>query len=263
MSPIPAEHAPARLPSSQLASLREARELAIAEIAGRDSVAAAIVAADRDGFRTLLPTIACAGFEYGDFEAPLRAVEHLRSALPEVAVLDPIWLEAPRLWSALNDTFAEEIRARFGLSSACLACHLTLHLMRVPLARALGGVPVIAGERDTHDGRIKWSQTVRSIDAGIEVFEHAELDLLQPIREATTADVEALVGEGWAEGGGQLKCRLSGNYAAADGSVEYDDTKHARYAREFLVPVGVAVTDAWLREPEPDYEALVRGILQR
>jgi hypothetical protein len=51
--------------------------LAIAEIAGRDSVAAAVAAVREHGFDTLLPTIALTGTEIGDFDAPYRAVERL------------------------------------------------------------------------------------------------------------------------------------------------------------------------------------------
>src|SRR5450759_3972553 len=44
--------------------------VAIAEIAGRDSVAAAVAAVRERGFRTILPTAVYTGTEYGDHDAP-------------------------------------------------------------------------------------------------------------------------------------------------------------------------------------------------
>jgi hypothetical protein len=136
------------------------RSLAIVEIAGRDSVAAAVAAVREHGYRTLVPTIAFTGTETGDRQAPMRAVRVLRGLLGErVHVREPIALSDPALWSAMNARPAAEIQQRFGVYSPCLACHLYLHLLRVPLAWSEDGAPVIAGERETHDGRIKLSQT--------------------------------------------------------------------------------------------------------
>ncbi len=240
--------------------------LAIAEIAGRDSVAAAVAAVREHRFTRVLPTIALTGTETGDAEAPLRAVDTLRSLLGDACeVLDPVYLQEPRLWSALNARFAAEVSTRWGVSSPCLACHLYLHLLRVPLAWELGDVPVIAGERDTHDGRIKLSQTTGSIDAAIRVLAYAEIELLQPIRHASGDEVAELVGGTWDEGGEQLGCLLSGNYVTLDGSVSFDETGYERYLAEFFEPVGRAVVDAWRAEGDggavPEWNAVVRGVL--
>lgn len=240
----------------------------IAEIAGRDSVAAAVAAVRDRGFTSVLPAIAFTGTETGDFEAPRRAVETLRSLLAgEALVLEPITVSDPELWRAMNACCEMAIQQRFGVSSPCLACHLYLHLLRVPVSREHEGAPVCSGERDTHDGRIKLSQTSASIDAATRILAYAGVELLQPVRDMSGAGVAVLAGDGWAQGARQLGCEYSGNYVGPDGTVSYDEDGYARYLAEFFEPVGLAIIDAWRAEraggPATDWHALVRGVLAR
>ncbi|MDZ4180793.1 MAG: hypothetical protein U1E29_16450 [Coriobacteriia bacterium] len=240
---------------------------AIAEIAGRDSVAAAVAAVAERGFTSLLPTIAFTGTETGDPDAPLRAVATLQGLLGDrCEVLEPVYLQEPELWSAMNARYAGVLGERYGLCSPCLACHLHLHLLRVPLSWESGGAPVIAGERDTHDGRVKLSQTTGSIDSAVRVLAYAGIELLQPIRHASGEEVAALVGASWDEGAGQLECLLSGNYAAADGSVTFDADAYTRYLHEFFEPLGLAVVDAWRAQrgggPSPQWHSIVVEVLE-
>jgi len=243
------------------------RGLAIVEIAGRDSVAAAVAAVRERGFRELLPTIAFTGTETGDREAPKRAVAALEQLLAGVArVHEPVALSDPALWSAMNARPAAEIQRRFGVYSPCLACHLYLHLLRVPLAWSHHNAPIIAGERDTHDGRVKLSQTPESIDAAIRVLGSAGVELLQPVRALGGEGIATLAGDDWDERIGHLGCQLSGNYVCFDGTVRYDERGYARYIAEFYEPVGRAVLDAWRAEregaPATDFNAVVRGVLE-
>ncbi|MRS12558.1 MAG: hypothetical protein EG823_05750 [Actinobacteria bacterium] len=240
---------------------------AIVEIAGRDSVAAAVLAAREHRFRTLVPTIAFTGTETGDREAPLRAVDVLRAILGErVDVRDPVALSDTALWSAMNARPAGELLQRFGVCSPCLACHLYLHLLRVPLAWSHGNAPVISGERDSHDGRIKLSQTPASIDAATRVMAHAGVELLQPVRAASGAEIAELVGSLWNDDAEQLGCQLSGNYMDFDGSVNYDEAGYSRYLAGYFEPVGRAVIDAWRAErdgaPATEFNAVVRRVLE-
>jgi len=239
---------------------------AIVEIAGRDSVAAAVAAVRERGFRELVPTIAFTGTETGDRDAPMHAVSALRSLLGDTTIVhDPVALSDPALWSAMNARPLAEVFNRFNMRSPCLACHLYLHLLRVPLAWSHDNAPVIAGERNTHDGRIKLSQMPEGIEAAIRVLEHAGIELIQPIREASGAEVAGLVQVAWDQGAGQLGCQLSGNYADFDGAVNYDADGYSRYVAEYFEPMGRAVIDAWRAEhagaPATDFGAVVRSVL--
>lgn len=246
------------------ATLADGSGLAIVEIAGRDSVAAAVVAVRERGFSTLLPTSVATGTEYGDERAPDRGIERLASLLGDsVTVLPHIRLGSPRLWAALNGRFAEAIDERFHLRSPCLACHLYMHLARVPLARAVGDVPIVAGERDTHGGRIKLSQTPLGIDACTRVLARAGIELLEPVRRVRDGEqIAEIVGPSWEAGARQLCCVHSGNYIGLDGQVSYDQLAYARYVHGFLEPVGAAVVEAWRDAAEPNYETIVRAVLE-
>jgi hypothetical protein len=245
------------------ATLSARTGLAIAEIAGRDSIAAAISAVRERGLTMLLPTSVATGTEFGDESAPDRAVERLAQALgADVEVLPPLRLGSPQLWAALNARFASVLSERYHFFSPCLACHMYMHLARIPLARALGAVPVIAGEREAHGTQVKLSQTALGIEACTRVLARAGIELVEPLRRIRDPEVVAsLVGNAWTTGSRQLGCVLSGNYTALDGSVAYDELAYARYVHGFLEPAGIAVVEAWRETSEPDYERIVRAVI--
>jgi hypothetical protein len=262
---IPSEHPEYALATIGLdsATLSARPGLAILEMAGRDSVAAGVAAVRERGYAVILPTSVATGTEYGDEMSPAHAVEYLRGVLPpEVEVLDPLRLGSPPLWAALNGRYSTVIAERYRIYSPCLACHLYVHLARLPLARLLGNVPIVSGERETHGGRIKLSQTALGIDACIRVLAHADVELFEPIRRLHDSEaIVELVGTGWDQGARQLNCVHSGNYAQVDGTVTFDELAYTRYLHGFFEPVGRAVIDAWAHSPEPDYLAVVRDVL--
>ena len=240
--------------------------VAIAEIAGRDSVAAAVTAVREHGFRTLLPTVGVTGTETGDPSAPTRAVEALRAILgDDCEVLALVRVSDPELWTAMNARFGHVLLQRFGMWSPCLACHLYLHVLRVPVAWAHGNAPVIAGERDTHDGRLKLSQLAEGIDASVRVMRYADVDLLQPVRHASDSEIAHVLGD-HRHLGLQLDCVLAGNYLGLDGSVSYDPGAYSRYVREYLEPIGRAVIDAWRAEiavgSTPEWASVIASVLR-
>jgi hypothetical protein len=265
MSAPAAEHPQEALRASglDLSALRAGAGLAIAEIAGRDSVAAVVAAVREHGFGIILPTAVSTGTEYGDEGTPERAAALLAQRLgSDAEVLPLVRLGSAHLWAALNGRWAAALSERFGIFSPCLACHLYMHLCRVPLSWLLGDVPVIAGERDSHGGTLKLSQMPLGIDACVRVLAHAGVELLEPVRHVHDPEViVGLVGGGWEQGAQQLGCVLGGNYVGLDGVVVHDQLAYARYVRGFLEPAGRAVVDAWRAEPEPDYESIVRAVL--
>jgi hypothetical protein len=61
--------------------LRDTEGVAIIEIAGRDSIAAALEAASKRDFKAFLPTIAYTGTEFGDWETPFKKTDVLKEEL--------------------------------------------------------------------------------------------------------------------------------------------------------------------------------------
>ena len=66
------------LPEATVKKIIETPNVAIAEIAGRDSIAAVIQACEIRAIRAIVPTIAYTGTEYGDWKTPLEKIEILK-----------------------------------------------------------------------------------------------------------------------------------------------------------------------------------------
>jgi len=223
--------------------------VAIAEIAGRDSVAAILAALEHRPFKAVLPTIAYTGTEYGDWAAPLGKCDTLRDrlAVRGIVVHPPVFLGSPRFWWLLCGRPVTLNAARHGLSTICLGCHLYLHALRIPLAKRIGAGTIISGERESHDGRVKLNQIAVSLDAYVDFVNDFGLELFLPIRcvREGTRIVEIL-GENWEEGTEQLLCVLSGNYRDEDGNVMYDSAQVTRCFTEFHLPVARKVVETYL-----------------
>ena len=235
----------------------------IVEIAGRDSVAAMIAYAADHPSPTFIPTIVSTGTEYGDAGAPLDAIEYAKTKIPSATFTEPIQLFSPNLWRALNGRYGSELSRRYPGWSPCASCHLYVHLMRSPLAFALG-VPILTGERDSHDDRFKLSQTPQMINAWITLFAEKGIELLEPIQHLTdSAEIERLVGRGWEEGARQLQCVHSGSFTDVDGHFNYRASQWDIYLRNFAIPAARAVLDAMRAgELTTDWVALVGAVLR-
>ena len=234
--------------------------VAVVAIAGRDSVAAILKALlDDDIIRIIIPTSIGTGTEYGDASVIADANTFLRTRIEklrsegrlshEIEVLDVTRFGSPEIWASLNGAPAATLNELFGMNSPCLACHLYVHLARIPLCLDLGVTKLISGERDTHDGRIKLSQTIDSIDAEVRILAHAGIDFICPLRTMSGEGIGELV-PNWAEGKKQLECVHSKNYLLPDGSVAYDRATHQKYIQEFFEPAGLDIVDAWLSARE-------------
>ncbi|HDP69695.1 MAG TPA: hypothetical protein ENN38_02670 [Actinobacteria bacterium] len=243
--------------------------LAIGEIAGRDSIAAIIRAFEQEDIDAVLPTIVHTGTEYGDCKNLKDNIEYLQKRLKDLgfsgkeSVLSSITLKEPALWHALNGRFLSVLFERFGFCPFCLGCHLYMHLIRVPLAWHIGADKIISGERKSHAGSIKINQLPVVLDAYKEALSYAGVKLLFPLKEVISSDeIESLVGSDWKQGRRQLNCVLSSNYRALDDEVEYDEDALKSYFDEFALPVSKEVVKLWKEDKEVDYIKVVREILK-
>ena len=241
--------------------LKKTRNLAIAEVAGRDSVAAVIKACQECPIGKVLPTIAYNGCQYGSLESVYFAVELMAKRVGEKKVLEPVMLGSPEFWKALTMRFADILTERFGFYTPYVACHLYIHAIRVPLAKRLNCSLVISGERESHDGQIKINQTAAVLDQYAKLLSYFGIELLQPLRKiASGAEIIKLLGQEWASGKQQLHCVLSGNYKNPDGSVDYgegkrfSDAKSARFLEEYGLPLAKAILEKLCRGEAVDYE---------
>lgn len=230
----------------------------LVEVAGRDSIAAAIALAKQGEARLLLPSLALTGTEYGDTGILLHNVERLRSLAEPlgVEVAEPVVLGSPRWWRATIGRVNSVLSRAYGPWHICVGCHMYLHAVRAPLAWEAGAARQAGGERLAHGGKIKINQTLPAVEAYRGVLAGFGIELLLPLLETDDEDaIRSLVGD-WEEGDGQPGCVLSGNYRGLDGAVDYDDGLLRSYLDEYLVPVTRDILLSLRERGEADYEAL-------
>jgi len=216
--------------------IRATEGVAVAEIAGRDSIAAVIRACELRPIKAVVPTIAYTGTEYGRWKTPFEKAELLKERLEQngIKVFDPVVVGSPKIWWALCGKETAQLIQQFGFLPHCVGCHLYFHAIRIPLAKKLGTNIIIGGERESHDGRIKINQIKVSLDAYRAFVKKFDIELLLPLRHITSGEeIEAIIGMQWDEGEQQLECVLSKNYRQRDGSVIVNEESIKRFFYEF------------------------------
>lgn len=253
---------PWMFPPESVEACRSANKLAIVEIAGRDSVAAAAKAVEEEGFTDLLPTYVYTGTEHGIWSSVDDAVRRLADRLPQVRLHPLLVMGSPRFWQALNGRFMSELIARYGSLSPCIGCHPYLHSVRIPLSVSLGWIPIISGERERHNGTIKINQ----IDEALSRYESLSAEfgvrLLLPLRHIRDGDqIGKILGLPWEEGKEQLGCVLSGNYRGVDGRVNPTEEQVVHYLESFACLVTREIVATYLGGKVPDHLKIAARVL--
>ena len=226
------------LPQETVKKIMGTDNVAIAEVAGRDSVAAVIRACEKRTIRAIVPTLAYTGTEYGNWEVPIEKIHSLKTLLKKkgVAVFRPVFLGSPKLWWTLCGRYSSHFYEKYKFYSHCVGCHLYLHALRIPLADKLGIKMVIGGERESHDDRIKVNQIGLALDAYQSLMNKFQIELLLPLRYIKSGrEIESIVGGKWEEGDQQLACVLSKNYQNMDGSVLLHQDAIKLYLHDFAL----------------------------
>jgi hypothetical protein len=224
------------LTQAMVKRISKADNVAIAEIAGRDSIAAVIRACETRAIKGIVPTLAYTGTEYGNWEVPLKKIESLKTLLQKkkIIVFDPVFLGSPKFWWTLCGRYSAHFFEKYTFFSHCIGCHLYLHAVRVPLAKKLRVNLVIGGERESHDERIKVNQVKVTLDAYQGLMKKFDIELFLPLRHIKSGrEIESIIGAKWDEGDQQLACVLSRNYQKMDGSILFDENAVKRFLDEF------------------------------
>ncbi|RZB30478.1 MAG: hypothetical protein SRB1_02758 [Desulfobacteraceae bacterium Eth-SRB1] len=249
-------------PSRKVEEYRAMSLLAIVEIAGRDSVAAAVKAVEDEGFTDLLPTYVYTGTEYGAWSSVGEAVKRLSKRLPEIRVHPPLVFGSPLFWQALNGRFINELITKYGFFTPCIGCHLYLHSVRIPLALALGKAPIISGERESHDGSIKINQISEALTVYQEIAKGFGIRLFFPLRHISEGNrIKEILGFEWDQGKDQLGCILSGNYRRLDGSIGITGKQVLKYLEEFACPLTREIIETYVAGQIPDHKAIAADVL--
>jgi hypothetical protein len=250
------------LSEGQIARYQAIEKLAIVEIAGRDSVAAAVRSVEERQFTDLLPVYAYTGTESGEWAHIQRAVDRLSRRLPEVVVHPLLVMGSPGFWRAINGGFISELFARYGFYSPCPGCHLYLHAARIPLAVKLGNIPIISGERELHTGMVKINQTADALDFYLAFAERFHISLLFPLRRISSGDeIERILQAPWKRGKEQVGCALSGNYRMIDNTIPILPADIRRFFEDFAGPAAEKIIAAYLSGIVPDHHTVARQVL--
>lgn len=254
-------HLPERVSGLYGGEMRE--EGALVEIAGRDSIAAAVLLAERGELRRVLPAVVYTGTEYGDIQALPDNVERLRHLVEPlgVEVLKPVVLGSPLWWRATIGRVNSVLSRLYGPWHICIGCHMYLHAVRAPLAWEAGALRQVSGERLHHKGRVKINQIRQAVEAYRGVLARFGISLELPLLELDDEEsIYSLAGD-WEEGEAQPDCVLSGNYRELDGRVSCDESRIRAYLDDYLVPVTGRILASLQDGGRVDYDAVVREVL--
>ena len=249
--------------SEKREAYRAISRLAIVEIAGRDSLAAAVKSVKEESFTDLLPTYVYTGTEHGPWASVEKAVERLAQRMPEVRVHDLLVLGSPNFWRALNGRFISKLVSRWGYYLPCPGCHLYLHSVRIPLALTLGNAPIIAGERERHDERVKVNQIPEALNVYERLANDFGIPLLFPLRHVAEGDhIEEILGFHWQEDSEQLECVLSGNYRRLDRSVYGTSLQVQKCLQEFASPCAKKIIESYAAGHIPNHLEMAASVLR-
>jgi hypothetical protein len=237
--------------------------LALMELAGRDSIAAAIRGVLNEEFTDIIPTFAYTGTETGPIGILDQAIDRLKARLPHVRIHEAVFMGSPGFWQALNGKYIQELLSRFGFYTPCIGCHLYLHSIRIPLSLLLGGIPIISGERERHNGSVKINQTSEALESYQELAKGFGIRLYLPLRHISDgATIQEILGFQWGEGDEQLDCVLSGNYRTVEGTVLIGQGEVKRYLDEFAVPIARAVVASYIQGRVPNHLEIAAELLR-
>jgi len=250
------------LSSQEINELRSRPRLAIVEIAGRDSVAAAVKSVEEVSFTDLLPVYVYTGTEYGPWTSVEETVMRLSRRLPEIRVHNLLIIGSCEFWQALNGRFMSELITRYGFYTPCVGCHIYLHSVRIPLALILGKVPIVSGERERHDEAVKINQISEALTIYQNLSEDFGVRLLFPLRHIAKGDhIKDILGFEWQEGKDQLSCVLSGNYRRLDKSINISAGHVQRYLEEFVMPCTRKIIESYAKGHVPNHMEVAARVL--
>ncbi|MBN1288341.1 MAG: hypothetical protein JXA49_01725 [Actinobacteria bacterium] len=244
---------------------------AILEIAGRDSIAAGILTAESGEYDSLIPTIVYTGSEYGNWNTVLRNCRKLASFMRDACGLlvppDPVIIGSPKWFHAVSCRFSTELYEMYGIPGTCIACHMYLHAVRIPLAKEIGATAIVSGERLKHDDKLKINQLLPALEAYKAVLESKGVDLEFPLKQTGCSvriqeKVAPLFGD-MEDSHSQMRCVLESNYRDRCGQMIYSEGGLQSYLDGFLVPATRKILDSVISEKRPiDYISAVMEVLR-
>lgn len=240
----------------------------IAEIAGRDSVAAILQFAQENNNVEIIPTIALTGTEYGDLSSYNKNLDFLKCKLEKAHVTFPkvIYLQNGDLWNYINARYQYCIYKKFLFYTPCICCHLYAHLLRVPIYKEFEANGIITGERIYHSGTVKANQHDKTITIFDEIFQKNGMVFVRPLLEINNnKKIEQIIGDGnIIQHANDVKCVMSGNLTGFSLEKRNQIFLMEKYLEEYVLAVGNFCVNELLDRGAVDInklKRLIEGIL--
>jgi hypothetical protein len=241
------------------------KNLMLCEIAGRDSIAASIMAAKNCDFDVLIPSIVFTGPEYGDLNSIMYNLDYLNKIINQnnnVKLEKSTVIYDLKLWNLMNARYTSEIIDKFGFYSPCIGCHIYTHILRVPIAKKLGIPTIITGERIDHNGKQKINQLEYVLDTYKKVLNDFGINLYMPLKNIGSNDeIQNIVGGKWSNSSSQLECVMSGNYCDVNDNINIEKSLIKRYCDRFIYPLGKELLNDFLYDKTKNYNEIINNIL--
>lgn len=212
----------------------------VAELAGKDSIAAIIKYAINNKGCYILPTIVSVPAEEQNYDDLSLHYMELKSYLSTLGcyMYNPLMLKNDALWWELNRPISELFN-KYNFYSPCISCHAFVHYMRVPIAKQLSG-KIITGERLSHNNKIKINQNDIVLKFYEDVFSDLDVEFIKPLYGISdTAYVDKIIEEFYTkykiEDIKYVKCYMSGN-SNVQSNDDLNNYRIKEYFNEFLVP---------------------------
>lgn len=220
----------------------------IAEIAGRDSLAAIIKAIKDNNIRKIYPTALFHKGLYGNSHIASRNVKFLADFTKEqqlICKIEP--LISIDISSVFNSTIIKcltIVQKYFNFFVPCIPCHLLLHLIRIPIAKQLNLNQIISGEREFHGDLVKLNQKAEILDLFKKLMKSQEIELIQPVRNVIKGRRISSILEGrWDNEEEQYRCIFSGSYRDEYGRIIHDLKQIKQQINEFYYPIILKIID--------------------
>ncbi len=236
----------------------DSSEYYIAEVAGKDSIAAIVqIAKNVKNFSILGIGINHRSF-FGNLNEPLEHFEYITTNKSKFTLTNTqfMYLDVSSLFDLLIVRTMAIVQKYFHYYSPCPACHLFFHMMRVPIARHLSISRFITGERDFHGTRKKLNQLPEILDLFKELLEREKIHLLQPLKSITQdKEIFTLLGKDWSSAT-PYKCSFSGNYYDENGQIPYETQDVLDALIKFYYPLfheTITFIETYHEEPSQDW----------
>jgi hypothetical protein len=248
-------------PDDMSEPLSGAKDLAIIEVADRDSIAAAMKAIKEGIVTEILPVADIIPPESGNINKAFSQIFWLKHETQkyDVKFYDLVFITYDDLYNVLTARYSEELITKYGFYSPCLTCHLYFHASRAPLVQALGGTKIIGGERNSHNGKIKMSQLPMALDYYKKAISDLGAELILPIRDIS--DTKDIINLSYHDNA-QLSCMFKQMYGKIPTRIIQNEALMKNFFERFAVPLSVGLIKELTTNPDADIIAFSDAFMQ-